>query len=441
MLKRRFNIATSLLSGLFFFVLGILFMTNELEIWNWVYITLVCGLLVMIVIRFFNIIVNYHKLTHRIMQFLDVVVWIVLTSFSLADPDLFYSLFPRIIGAWILLHGIVKVIVFSVKWRDQLPGKAQSFFFMIVDMVMAFILMFKPNQYYVLISYGIGIYFIIYGGKNLIEFAQDVLPDDYGSMLGKKLQMAIPPWMAAIVPVRLLRMILNKSEDDIAKAEFESVKADIPVDLEIMMHLAPGGPAMFGHIDLVYHGTVISYGCYDPHNRRLFGTLGDGVAIVAPRDEYLYNCLANENKTLIVFGIILDANQKQKINERVLEVFEKFVDFQSDEERLRLGLPILGELDDDYISRVTRHVHNAHFYKIKEGIFKTFFVVYTNCVSFTLQIVRTIGLDLFDISGIVSPGSYYDFLNHEFKRDKSFVISRKVYTKKDMPTLLERIKP
>lgn len=438
MLKRRLNIATSLLSGLFFCILGICFMTNKLEIWNWLYITLVCGLLGMIAIRFFNIIVNYHKVHHRILQFFDVVVWIILSCFSLAEPNLFYSLFPRIIGAWILLHAIVKGIVFTVKCRDHLPGKMNSFFFLIIDLIMAFILLFKPTQYYELISYGIGIYFLIYGGKNLLEFVQDLLPDDYGSVLGKKIQLAIPPWMAAIVPVRLLRMILNKSEEDIAKEEFDTVKADIPVDLEIMMHLAPGGPAMFGHIDLVYHGTVISYGCYDPHERRLFGTLGDGVVIVAPRDEYLINCLENENKTLIVFGIVLNSNQKQIINNRVLEVFGKFVDFQSDEERDRLGLPISG-IKDDYISRVTCRVHNAHFYKINQGIFKTFFVLYTNCVSFTLQIVRTIGLDLFDISGIVSPGSYYDFLNHEFKRDKSFVISRKVYTKRDLPDLKSHI--
>ena len=32
-----------------------------------------------------------------------------------------------------------------------------------------------------------------------------------------------------------------------------------------------------GHVDICYQGQVISYGSYDPHSERLFGTIGDGV--------------------------------------------------------------------------------------------------------------------------------------------------------------------
>ena len=93
---------------------------------------------------------------------------------------------------------------------------------------------------------------------------------------------------------------------------------DIPVDMEVLIHLAPSGPAMFGHADVVYRGLVISYGCYDPHNRHLFGTLGDGVVIIAPKDTYIRNCLENENKTLIGFGAVsythLDVYKRQTVS-------------------------------------------------------------------------------------------------------------------------------
>ena len=43
----------------------------------------------------------------------------------------------------------------------------------------------------------------------------------------------------------------------------------------------------------------------------------------------------------------------------------------------------------------------------------------------------TIGLNLFDLSGIISPGAYYDFLNKQFKSHKGFIVSRRLYRKKD----------
>ncbi|MEG1630127.1 MAG: hypothetical protein RR345_03335, partial [Erysipelotrichaceae bacterium] len=65
----------------------------------------------------------------------------------------------------------------------------------------------------------------------------------------------------------------------------------------------------------------------------------------------------------------------------------------------------------------------------------TFFVLYTNCVSFVGNLIECVGLNLVDLSGIISPGSYYDFLNKQFMSEKSFVIARKLYTKKDIKEL------
>ena len=113
---------------------------------------------------------------------------------------------------------------------------------------------------------------------------------------------------------------------------------------------------MLGHADLIYRGFVISYGCYDPHNRHLFGTMGDGVVLMADRNPYIYNCLKNENKTLISFGIALDEEQKKRLNDRLLEVFGTFEDFYSDEDLKRKGLPYQGPCDDS-VSYTHLHIH------------------------------------------------------------------------------------
>lgn len=430
MLKKHFNYFSMVITGLFFCVLGFSFIFGRLTPWNWLYFTLVIGISVVGCLRILNGILNFRKLKHRFQMFLDVIVWIILIILSLANAPLFHFLFPRIVGAWITLHAIVKIITIYIKIKDHLPGWIHSLIFLIGDLVMALILLFMPYQFPVLVNVAVGCYFIVYGGNMLLDYIREIVPENSGEHLDNKIRLAVPPFLAAIIPPTLMRTILSKDAEEQAREEFEAIKEDIQEDLQVFVHIAPNGPAMLGHVDVVYRGILLSYGCYDPHNRHLLGTLGDGVIIVAEKNAYLYNCLANENKVLIGFGIALNKKQKEALNKRILEVFGEFVDFKCDEQLKREGLPYVGECDD-YLSRVTRTSPDAKFYKYKEGKFKTFFVLSSNCVFFITHLLGSIGLNLFDMSGIVSPGSYFDFLNKQFKSDKSYVISRRIYTKKD----------
>lgn len=430
MLKKHFNYFSMLSTGLFFFILGISFIFGKFSPWNWLYITLIIGVSIIGVLRIANFIMNFRRLKRRFSMFLDVILWIIGIILSLSNAPLFYFLFPRLVGGWISLHAIVKTIKIYIKIKDHLSGWMHSFIFLIGDVVMATILFLAPYRYLFLVDLSVGCYFMIYGGNYVLEYLREILPAHSGATLDRKIQLAVPPFLAAIIPPTLMHMILDKDDDDQVREEFEAVKDDIPVDVEVFVHIAPSGPAMLGHVDIAYRGFLMSYGCYDPHQRRLVGTLGDGVVIVAPKDSYLYNCLVNENKVLVGFGISLNSKQKKDLNKQLLEVFEMFVDFQSDEQLKNKGLSYKGACDD-YISRVTQTTPEAKFYKYKEGKLKTFFVLSSNCVFFITNILSCIGLNLVDMSGIVSPGSYFDFLNKQFKSDKSFVISRTIYTKKN----------
>ena len=44
-------------------------------------------------------------------------------------------------------------------------------------------------------------------------------------------------------------------------------------------------------------------------------------------------------------------------------------------------------------------------------------------------ILGSLGKNVVAINGIISPGSYYEYLNTEFKKRNTNVISRKIYTK------------
>lgn len=435
MLKKSFNYFTMLATGLFFCVLGESFIFHSLLVWNWLYLTFVIGIFLMGVIRICNIVLNYRKLSHKGGQYLDIVVWLMAILVSLLFPHSFFVILPRLIGCWILLHAIVKIIVFYIKIKDHLPIPIIKVIFLCGDLIMAFFLLVNPSAHEKVISFFMGAYFIIYGGNTLLDLLREILPSGSGKRLDERMQLSIPPFLSAILPPHLMSKLLDKDKEDEIKERFDAIKADIPIDLEVLIHLSPSGPAMLGHADVVYRDFVISYGCYDPHNRRLFGTLGDGVVIIAPKHTYIYNCLKNENKTLIGFGISLNDEQKKRLNDRILEVFSTFSDFACDEQLKQKGKAYQGDCSD-YLSRVSRTSPNAMFYKIKEGKLKTFFVVSSNCVYFLGNLLSSIGLKLIDLSGIVSPGAYYDFLNRQFKSHKGFIISRKLYRRKDAEQFL-----
>ena len=429
MFKKHFNFFTMFATGLFFCVLGFSFIFDSLTIWNWLYITFVFGVIAIGIIRIFNLIVNFFKVEHKLSQLIDMIVWTIAIVFSFTYPGTFFMILPRLVGAWILLHAIIKVIVLWIKRHDQLPIPIHSFLYLIGDLVMCFFLVISPAEHELFISFFMGGYFIIYGGNTLLDLLREIIPNDSGDRLDAKIRLSVPPVMSVLIPSHLMATLLNKDKEEQIKARFEAIKGDIPVDMEVLIHLAPSGPAMLGHADLIYRGYAMSYGCYDPHARHLCGTMGDGVVIIAPRDTYIHNCLMNENKVLISFGISLNDQQKEKLNQRLLHIFSGFLDFESDEDLKRKG--IYDGVCDDYLSRVRRTSPKACFYKIKEGRLKTFFVVSSNCVFFLSSIISAIGLHLVDLSGIISPGAYYDFLNKQFKSSKGFVVSRKLYRKKD----------
>ncbi len=343
---------------------------------------------------------------------------------------------PKLIGIWILFHAAIKIIVIYVKLKDNLKISIFKIIFLFGDLCMSSFLLENPTQHHVFINIVTGSYFLIYGFNSIVECIRECVPNNSKISINKKMRLAVTPFISAIIPPRLLHVLLDEDNEVEINEKFNTIKKEIPIDLEVMIHIAPSGPAMLGHTDLIYKNKVISYGCYDPHERHLFGTLGDGVVLVAEKSSYLYNCLKNENKVLISFGLTLTDNQKNKLNQKLKDVFSNLIDFYSDEDLKQQGLPYKG-LCDDYISRVSRNTKNPKYYKIKNGKMKTFFVLYTNCVYFMANLLKEIGLNLVDLSGIISPGAYYDFMNKQFKSNKSFVISRKVLRKQDADQFLD----
>ena len=66
-------------------------------------------------------------------------------------------------------------------------------------------------------------------------------------------------------------------------------------------------------------------------------------------------------------------------------------------------------------------------YKFANGKFKTYFVFSTNCVLLADELLHCKELDLIPIGGIVTPGTYLEFLNTEYLRPGGMVVERTIY--------------
>ena len=429
MFKKQLNILSILLIGITLIFLGILFIYDPSFAISTSYTFFVITLIVLTILSIIYVI--FTRWTNRkITLLIQVLLLIIIGIYGFNHRSEFFQYLPIVLGIYLLIQASVKVISLYLIIIDKLPGAKWLAFKLFFNFVMGCLLTFDPLNHGYIAIYVMGTYFIIYGSSYVYRSLTALIPSRVVDSIDEKFYLSIPTILGALLPPHLMKVILSKSEIEQRSEEFDAIKDNIECELEVLVHVAKSGPAQLGHCDLVYQGVVLSYGCYDPHTRHLFGTYGDGVVLLADRDEYLYNCLERENKVLVCFGIALNKKQKESLDQALITSFEKFVPFESDENLRSKGI----ELDracDDYLSRVSRNVEFARYYKISEGRYKTFFVFYSNCVSYVSKLLSAVGLRLFDFSGIISPGAYFDFLNSEFKSSKGHVVSRKVYTKKD----------
>lgn len=153
----------------------------------------------------------------------------------------------------------------------------------------------------------------------------------------------------------------------------------------------------------------------------MFETIGDGVLFVADRDRYLNFCIQNYRQTIFAYGLSLTAKQlvsvKNEINKLMVDTYRWFPRSYYNKNDCK-----------DYASKLFL-VTNAFFYKFKKGKFKTYFVLGSNCVKLAERVVGKGGLDIIDLNGIISPGTYQNYLEKEYQRVNGVVVSKNVYNR------------
>ena len=270
----------------------------------------------------------------------------------------------------------------------------------------------------------LGIYILFLSLTYLFDFIRYTTPEKTQNKLKRRIRITLPVFIEAIIPYQVLNEI-NALVDEKQEFYVQTKKEKQTVDMTIFIHTAQNGFNRIGHVDICYKDNVISYGNYDNASFKLFETIGDGVLFTTKKEKYIPFCIKHSKKTLFSFGIHLNNLQKKNIENYLEELYKNTYEWYP---------PIVTDTKkkkeySDYSSCLYKET-NAKFYKFKSGKFKKYFVMGSNCCLLADSIIGKSGTNILKMNGMITPGTYYEYLNKEFQRKNSMVITKEIYNEK-----------
>ena len=422
MLKSQIKNYTLLVIGIISIILSVLVLSKGTELLELV-IYLIGGLL--IITNLLNLLLvpfkKYKFIDTLIKTTINVIFGISIMFFS----KYIITSFTLIFALYTLLISIVNIISYVIYVENNIKGKLNVFINAITSLIFTVILLINPtlNIKYVLII--LSIYLMLYGLKNIINFIFQILPKKITNKIKARIDFPIPLLIAMFIPKALLKEINEILKVDKEK-KFDYKKNDLKPKLFVIIHLAKSGSASFGHIEVSYNGKIYSYGNYNKHSRHLFDAIGDGIILVADKEKYIDYCIHNKKRYLIEFGIVLTEKEEHQIEKRINKLITENIEpFYSDLELYEKG-KIMYDDFNDMSSEIYKYA-NGKYYRITKGKNKIFFVLKNNCAQVAEQILKGNGKRIIKLNGIISPGTYYDYLNQAFLMKNSNVVTKKVY--------------
>ncbi|MEG0309891.1 MAG: DUF308 domain-containing protein [Eubacterium sp.] len=390
----------------------------------------IAGLVILVGIMYlFSIFI---KTTERKLKVFGLGVLCVLGGVALLT-------FPQFIkGTFGLVAGILGILVGALVFLNALKLRADGASYIFTGLTAL-----------IYIGFGITMAFAEPGGRlfglifgfYLIVFSFNIFGDAFVSLMGsndeakkikKHVRIPLPTIIAAFLPMKMLRKINKLVEEDPEELLLISDKSKkLSPDMEIYIHTREGLIPGMGHVDICVGDIVYSYGNYDDSTWKLGGFFADGVMVEMSREDHIQQALDVEKKILMVYGLALKDEQKNAVLERIDEIKNDLVPWKPLSQQCENN-EIEGKPED--FTDVSSQLYNATkacFYKFKQGNpFKTYYAVGTNCVKLADTVVGKTGIDLLRVNGIITPGTYLDYLDSLFERGDSIVVTRKLYQKR-----------
>lgn len=428
---RSINAFSLMISGLLMVGIGIIFLSQKATL-----VFAMKGVMTILVIFFsvsalshlLRIILKTSKKNSVSASLFSASLNGVAAYFVAVHPELVVSLIPVFFGGYALIAAIIRLITYFQYKHNDVKGRV----FVLISAIFLFgfsgLILSDLSAALLPISNLIGVFFLFYGLTILTDALNEGMSPSAKNSFKRRFRVSLPVVMVALIPHSILKKINSSLElEELDDEDFQTIKENIPYDLEVLVHVAEKGTSAFGHVDIAFEGKVLTYGAYDPDTYILKGAIADGVLIeIENKDDYIRFSQQHLNKTLFGFGLKLDEAQKQRVKEKIDKIHSNLINWEPKSQAAKTSNILSKEVFDDYASEVFNHLKSS-FYKFKKGPFKTYFVLNTNCVLLADNIVGQSGIDAVKVYGLITPGTYFDFLNREFSRKNSIVIARTVY--------------
>lgn len=365
-----------------------------------------------------------HKIKHLLIGLLCVsgglalfiIPQIVKGTFSLVA-----GLLGIIIGLFVLLNSI-KLNRDGAPWAMT---SVTSLIYIILGTEMAFFA--RQGKIFGLLF---GLYLILFSFNIFFDALTSLMSSNDGAQkVKKRIRISMPVVIAAFLPIRLLKEInklVEEEPESLLLLPSQSKKQS--EDLVIFIHTREGLVTGMGHVDISLDGTVYSYGNYDDSTWKFGGFFADGVLVEMDNNSHIKQALNVEKKILMAYGLSLTLEHKKAVKSKLMELQKDMIKWQSLAEKSEKGV-IKGDPTD--YSDVSSQLYNdtkARFFKFKHGNpFKTYYAMGTNCVKLADTLVGKSGIDLLKVNGIITPGTYLDYLDRLYERGDSIVVSRTLY--------------
>ena len=358
------------------------------------------------------------------------MVNIVFAGIIYFKPELIVGILPIFFGIYAIISGVIRFLTYLQYKNNDVARRFLVLLEAFVLFILGIMIIIHPLASILPISNIIGIFFILYGLSFIIDSLLDFMPKETTDSFKRRVKISLPVFMVALVPHKMLMKINKAFETEELKPEdLVAYKENIPYDLEVLIHVTEKGLGMLGHVDIYFEGNIMTYGSYDENTYRLKGLISDGVFVESPhKDDYIKFSQQHMGKTLFGFGLKLNEAQKNRVRSEIADIHKNLYRWKPQSELDKESGLVLEKPREDYASILYNNIEGK-LYKFKEGPFKTYFGLNTNCVLLADKIVGQSGIDIVKIQGVITPGAYFEYFNKEFSIKNSIVISRTIYYK------------
>lgn len=397
--------------GLLLIVTGMIFIFKDRILPNISY----AFFLVILIYGFFVLVYRYY-LKRKWIDLLFSLIGLILIIFVLVRPEIFIEFFAFMFGIWALFKAVTLAFDLYVAIIKKQKGKIYISLEFILNLFMGILLIKSGIDNFFLVNLQVGIYVMMQGFFQMLSTYRVVRHDGY------QIRLPAPIILTAFFPLYLLKKVDKDSIEDpsIVKEKAEATTGDY---ISMYLYAKDHGYNRMGHIDLGYNGAIYSYGCHDPFDRHSTQAYGGGVLIVGSETDYVQYCV-DDDTTVFRFLCKITSEQREEIEKSIANLMKDayFYDYPMEREGAK----------DNYLGFLKMADVSVDYYKFNSGPFKTYNVFTTNCIMVSEEILRSTGMRLFHMNGLITPGTYYSYLNRNLNQPGSVVIKKEVYRRHDV---------